>query len=277
MTHFTPQQALHQPRQLGIRIRLGPAATTPPNGELDTLQTLLNRHGVICLAEQRLSPRELQAFASSWGEIIRLPAGLAFSNQEPGLPAIARVGNVRADGSIIPGARYGEYWHHDGDFWPPGEHFVINFLLGVHIPEAGGNTGFWDARLAYERLSDELREALDGASIVVKASDISDFRDAKAIDLPPDARHAVFQVHPIDGTVALYLPDAPDGIQARTGEPFGAVADLLAALQRRQGIYEHCWREGDLLIIDNLQVMHRSMGRFGDHPRLLHRCQCRVR
>jgi hypothetical protein len=74
MTHFTPQQALHQPRQLGIRIRLGPAATTPPNGELDTLQTLLNRHGVICLAEQSLSPQELQNFASRWGEIIRLPA-----------------------------------------------------------------------------------------------------------------------------------------------------------------------------------------------------------
>ncbi len=33
---------------------------------------------------------------------------------------------------------------------------------------------------------------------------------------------------------------------------------------------------GDLVLMDNLQVMHRGMGGYGDHPRLLYRCQARV-
>lgn len=36
------------------------------------------------------------------------------------------------------------------------------------------------------------------------------------------------------------------------------------------------WSPGDLVLMDNLQVMHRGMGGYGDHPRLLYRCQARV-
>jgi taurine dioxygenase len=55
------------------------------------------------------------------------------------------------------------------------------------------------------------------------------------------------------------------------------VDSLIESALRAQGIVEHVWSEGDLVIMDNLQVMHRGMGGYGDHPRLMYRCQARVR
>lgn len=189
------------------------------------------------------------------------------------MPSIARVGNVRADGGIIEGARFAEYWHHDGDFWPSGNNFVINFLSCRLVPEAGGNTGFLDMQIAYQELSPERRRELEGAYIEVRPSEISDFQMAPADELPPNVVHSVLQPHPLSGKIALYLPDSRSGIQAADGHFIQGVAEALAALQAEQAVYQHRWSPGDLLIIDNLQVMHRSMGGFGDSPRLLYRCQ----
>lgn len=42
------------------------------------------------------------------------------------------------------------------------------------------------------------------------------------------------------------------------------------------GVYEHAWEEDDLLIWDNLQVMHRACG-FFEGRRLFHRVQTRMK
>jgi hypothetical protein len=62
-----------------------------------------------------------------------LPGGLALSNQEPDLPSITRVGNIRPDGSTIPSGRFAEYWHHDGDFW------ILDSPMRSSIPCKGPN------------------------------------------------------------------------------------------------------------------------------------------
>lgn len=192
------------------------------------------------------------------------------------MASITRVGNVRMDGSIIPGARFGEYWHHDGDFWAPGQNFILNFLSGVRVPPVGGRTGFLDTQLACDALTDAARADLEGAYICVRACEIDDFKAASASELPPDVRHPVMSPHPLTLQFALYLPDSSAGMRSRTGEPLGAVSGLVDAIIRRIGIVEHTWAAGDLVIVDNLQVMHRSMGGYGDLPRLLYRCQARI-
>lgn len=223
-----------------------------------------------------IEPRQLHDFAARWGEVIELPAGLAFANKEPGLPSIARIGNIRPDGSIISSVRFAEYWHHDGDFWPPGQNFIVNFLSGVQIPSTGGRTGFLDSRLAYEQLEDEHKADLADAYVCVRASEISDFQKAAPHELPPDVQHPVLLPHPLTKQIALYLPDSSSGIQKKNGQSCGAVQTLVESVQQKLGVREHVWEVGDLLIIDNLQVMHRSMGGYGDRPRLLHRCQARI-
>ena len=276
MNRVSPQAALQQGRQLGIRLQLDGRIPDLSDAEIRGLLQLLTRHGVLCIADQPMEPRELHDFASRWGEVLELTAGLALLNQEPGLPSITRVGNVRPDGSIIPSVRYAEYWHHDGDLWAPGQNFIVNFLSSVRVPSVGGRTGFLDSRLAYETLDVRERADFDGAFICVRASEISDFKSASPDELPPDARHPVLHPHPLTGQVALYLPDSSTGIQKKDGQRWGPVRTLTDSLQQKLGFHEHAWDEGDLVIIDNLQVMHRGMGGFGDRPRLLYRCQARL-
>jgi taurine dioxygenase len=277
MKGLVPEDALRQVRQPGLRVRLRGGIADLAEGNLHVLLQVALRHGVVCIPDLPLTPGELHAFASRWGAIVRLPGGLAFSNQEPDLPSIVRVGNVRADGSIIPGARFGEYWHHDGDFWPPGQNFILNFWSSVRVPPTGGATGFLDTRAAYDVLGETERAELEDAHTVVRPAEIADFEGASADELPPDARHPVLLVHPVTREPALYLPESSSGIQRSDGRRLGDVASLVASLQHKVGIYEHRWAAGDLMIADNLQVMHRSMGGAGDQPRLLYRCQARIR
>src|SRR5690348_11709680 len=101
MTPCSPQAALHESRRLGIRLQLDRRIPDLADHDIALLLQALARHGVLCIASQPVSPRELQDFASRWGEVVLLPAGLALANQEPGVPGITRVGNLRPDGSII--------------------------------------------------------------------------------------------------------------------------------------------------------------------------------
>lgn len=276
MKPLSAQAALYQPRQLGIRLQLDSRIPDLGDEDISLLLKLLVQHGVLCFVNQPLSPRELHAFASRWGAVVELPAGLALANQEPGLPSITRVGNIRPDASIIPSMRFAEYWHHDGDFWPSGQNFIVNFLSSVRVPIVGGHTGFLDSRLAYERLEEPHRSGLEGATITVRASQISDFKKAAPHELPPDVQHPVLFPHPLTQQLALYLPDSSTGIQKKDGQFWGTVESLVESSQQKVGIVEHAWAEGDLVVMDNLQVMHRGMGGYGDHPRLLYRCQARI-
>ncbi|MSO23011.1 MAG: hypothetical protein EXQ58_07120 [Acidobacteria bacterium] len=105
MTPCSLQAALHESRRLGIRIQLDRRIPDLADHDVDLLLQALARHGVICIGSQPVSPRELQDFASRWGEVVVLPEGLALANQKLGLPSITRVGNIRPDGSIIPSVR----------------------------------------------------------------------------------------------------------------------------------------------------------------------------
>ncbi|MGK0188363.1 MAG: taurine dioxygenase [Verrucomicrobiales bacterium] len=271
------QKALEQERKLGIRVQLDRSIRDLGDEELWQLGEVLTSHGLVCIVGQSpMEPRVLHDFAGRWGEVVVLPPGLAFGNQEPGLPSIARVGNVCSDGSIIPGVHYAEYWHHDGNFWQPGENFIVNFLSTVRIPSKGGRTGFFDSRLAYERLNEEQKRELVGATICVRPSEIGDFKDAPPQELPPEARHPVLLPHPRSGSIALYLPNSRTGIESREGEFLTTPQSLMDPLLEELGIYEHAWAEGETLIMDNLQVMHRSLGGYENEPRLLYRCQARL-
>ena len=86
--------------------------------------------------------------------------------------------------------------------------------------------------------------------------------------------HNTIQTHPITGKDCLYIPLNPDGLyDQRSGTHWTKNADLWGRLEGAGYAYDHEWREGDLLLWDNLQVLHRAGGGSGDRPRLLLRTQ----
>jgi taurine dioxygenase len=84
---------------------------------LAEIKTHLWESGVILLKDQEINPEEMSNLTARFGEQIILKPGLAFGNQFDQFRAVARVGNVREDGSVIENVNYAEYWHQDGQFW----------------------------------------------------------------------------------------------------------------------------------------------------------------
>lgn len=107
--------------------------------------------------------------------------------------------------------------------------------------------------------------------------DIDDFKKASPDEVPPPARHPVLFPHPLTQQLALYLPDSSTGTQKANRDYSGEVRALGDRIRQRVSALEHVWAVGDLLIVDNLQAMHRPIGGYGDYPRLLYRCQVRCR
>jgi len=107
--------------------------------------------------------------------------------------------------------------------------------------------------------------------------------------------HPVISPQPVTGLPVMYLPGSGKGVleqetyeswiscdevweMVKYGEPSGdedvSGQDNDALEERHDSfVYEHQWEEGDLLIWDNTQLMHRSMGGFGNQARLLYRAQ----
>lgn len=111
----------------------------------------------------------------------------------------------------------------------------------------------------------------------VRRGAVSDFEGAPPEDIEPLGMphvHAAVQAHPRTGEACLYLPLNPEGLcDARTGRHWAKNAELWARLSEAGFEYRHEWREGDVLLWDNLQVLHKAGGGFGDRPRLLLRTQ----
>jgi taurine dioxygenase len=236
------------------------------------------KHGVICLRNQNLSADDLVALTKRFGEPVLLPEGLRFNNTEAEYPELARVSNILPDGSLITDHNAAEYWHSDGDFWQPGSNFLFNLLYSVKVPEQGGATGFADLRLAYTSLSDTVKRRIKHLKVIVSCDEIPDFKNTPAEQREPDAIHSITHQHVETGRTGLYFGHTLATIKnLPKPESDEIVRSLVDAIERPENQYVHDWQKGDLLIWDNTSVMHRSMGGYGNHPRLLYRSQAFIR
>ena len=106
---------------------------------------------------------------------------------------------------------------------------------------------------------------------------ISDFQGAPAEDIAPlgmPHTHPALQAHPATGERCLYLPLNPQGLYDTRHERHWATShEVWARLEAAGFGYDHVWQQNDLLLWDNLQLLHRAGGGFGDQPRLLLRTQ----
>lgn len=246
--------------------------------EFTVVRQAIPVHGVICLRNQFLSVREQISFTRKLGESVLLPEGLRFNNTQDEYPELARVSNIRPDGTLIKAHKAAEYWHSDGDFWQPGRNYLFNLLHALIVPDEGGDTGFADLRLAYTSLDDSMKQRIKDLNVIVSCDDIPDFKDTHPDDREPDAVHSITHHHIETGQVGLYFGHTFATVHnLPTDESEEIVRALVNAIERPENQYVHQWQVGDLLIWDNTSVMHRSMGGYGNYPRLLHRTQAFIR
>jgi taurine dioxygenase len=230
-------------------------------------------HLVIFLPGQKLSPQQLLAFASRFGEPMEYPQlrGL------PGCPLVTPVVKLEHERH-----NFGGVWHTDTSYLeqPP----MGSMLYALELPPYGGDTMFASQYAAYEALSEGLRQALDGliginssAKAEVTRSREDRLREAGVQSKVLVGKHPIVRTHPETGRKALYMSLGHtvrfDGWSEDESKP------LLEFLFRHQAQPEFTcrfrWSPGVLAFWDNRCALHNPVNDYHGFRRLMHRVTLR--
>jgi taurine dioxygenase len=206
---------------------------------------------VVVFRGQTLSDPQLIAFSRNFGELDPPgpnPYGEPFNKQHPELNVLS---NVVENGKPIGNLGDGEaVWHADMTYVevPP----KAALLHSLEIPPTGGNTYFANMLAAYETLPADLKRAAAGKIAIHDAS-----------------------TDPRTGRKALFLGRRPNAYVLGLAVPESeALLDALwaHAAQPRFAMC-HVWRVGDVLMWNNLSVLHRRDPFDPRSRRIMHRSQ----
>jgi len=225
---------------------------------------------VIVLRGQNMSEEDQVRFAEKFGP----PAMIHTKQFVRNHPAVMLISNIREDGKPIGALPDGEMHFHT-DQCHQERPAMASMLYALEVPRAGGNTLFANGYTAYETLPPEIKRRIDGR----KALNAYDYetaatkRGTRLTQSVPSYAHPVVRTHPATGRKALYVNRLMtvriEGLPAQESE------DLLAMLfdhqERREFIYEHVWRVGDLVIWDNRCTLHARTDFSPDERRLMRR------
>jgi taurine dioxygenase len=252
--------------------------------DVDDIEAAWRERLVLVFHGQTLSDPQLIAFSKNFGELDPPgpnPYGEPFNKEHPELNVIS---NVKENGKPIGNLGDGEaVWHADMTYVDVPPKAALLHALEVPPPEAGGNTYFANMFAAYEALPPELKRAAKGKIAVHDASRNSAGMLRKGYNEVTDIRQTVGAHHPLvrtdpkTGRRALFLGRRPNAYVLGLTVPESE--DLLDALwdHATQPRFAMCheWRIGDLLMWNNLSVLHRRDPFDSKTRRVMHRSQIR--
>lgn len=253
-----------------------------PQAEIDAIEAAWRERLVVVLHGQSLSDPQLIAFSKNFGELDPPgpnPYGAPFLKEHPELNVIS---NVVENGKPIGNLGDGEaVWHADMTYVDVPPKAAMLHALEVPPPEAGGNTYFANMFAAYESLPADLKKAADGKVAVHDASRNSAGMLRKGYKEVTDVRETVGAHHPLvrtdskTGRKALFLGRRPNAyVRGLSVAESDALLDALwaHATQPRFAMC-HEWKVGDLLMWNNLSVLHRRDPFDPKTRRVMHRSQ----
>ncbi|MDC3343789.1 TauD/TfdA family dioxygenase [Pseudomonadales bacterium] len=252
------------------------------DSEFERLYAAWLQYGVLRIRNQDLDDEQLQAFSQRFGPLEEAPFGRMPEAEKAKIKNrfVTTLSNIKVDGKPIGGLGNDEAtWHSDMTYseTPP----PASLLLGIEIPDQGGDTHFADQRAALAALPAVLRQRIESLSVKHNAAhtSVGKLRPGfEAFDDPrdaPGAIHPMIKTHNETGKPALYLGRREWAyIPGMTVEESD---DLLDALWTYVAIKEITWTQQwqpfDLIIWDNRCVMHRRDGFDQNSRRYMRRCQ----
>jgi taurine dioxygenase len=245
----------------------------------------LHRHRVLLFRDQRLTPDQLVDFTGTFGRLEDHAAEPALAPYLlPGRPEVLVISNIFRDGR--PVGYYNnddEEWHADYS-WHSGQASLGSMLYCLQAPAEGGATLFADATAAYEELPEAVAVRLEGLHAVHSLTYLAQRQrectperaapPAAEAHLPADVLQPLVRTSPVTGRRSLLLGTMEIRGVAELDQAEGRalLEELAAHVARPRYRYRHQWRVGDLVVWDNLAVLHAATHcdrhRF---PRLLHR------
>ena len=226
-------------------------------------------HSVLVFHDQALTDEQQMAFSERFGP---LEATIRSIGQEHRLHEnLVDLSNLDPDGNdklmdwndrrmIYQSGN--QLWHTDSSFKPVPA--MASLLSGREVPPAGGETEFVSMRHAYATLPEATRRRLEGRvvvhSILYSRSTIAKglFNPEHERNLPP-VRQALVRVNPVNGKRSIYIGSHAWYIEGMDHDESRRLLDeLLAHTTRPDCVYQHRWRQWDLVMWDNRCVLHRG-------------------
>lgn len=239
-------------------------------------------HLVLVVRDQHIDDTHLVAFSRLFGELDPPgpnPYGKPFHERFPELNVISNiVENGRPRGNLGSGEAV---WHADMTYVerPP----KAAILHAVEIPSQGGDTYFANMCAAYDALPTALKVRIDGLRAIHDASHNSagmlrkGFTETVDVRDTPGACHPLVRTDPVSGRRGLFLGRRPGsyvtGLEVSESEAL--LDQLWAHATDSRFTIRHRWRAGDVLMWNNLAVLHRRDAFDPGSRRRLHRAQLR--
>ena len=159
-------QLIPSGRVLGAKMEGLDLSRPLEDGEVDAIIDALGRHGVVCFPRQKLTARQQKDFAERFGELeINVASG---PYQEPGIPEVMTLSNIVKDGKPIGLSDAGQDWHTDMSYSKTIA--FANVLYALEVPRRNGktlgDTEFSSMHAAYEGLPDDLKQKLEGMTVL---------------------------------------------------------------------------------------------------------------
>ncbi len=239
--------------------------------EVAAIDAGMDTYAVLMFRDQPLSDDEQLAFTRQFGalENYATPGHIRGSQEQRLGPGMADFSNLDKDGNILsPEDRLWFFklgdrlWHSDSSFRPIPAKYSL--LSGRVIPSWGADTEFADMRAAYDAL--DARTKILVEDLVCEHSLIYSRAAIGFTDLSPEetlafkpVRQRLVRTHPVTGRKSLFLASHAGAILGWTiPEARMFLNELTEHATQREFVYRHKWREGDLVMWDNRQTMHRG-------------------
>ena len=217
-------------------------------------------HGVLLFPDQPVSDAEQERFSKGFG-----PLEVTFEDPEY---YVAHLSNLNQDGSMRSAdsrkstfLRANQQWHSDSTmFQAPAKY---SFLSAHAVAPEGGETEWADMQGAWDALTRERREQLDGLIIShdfqkSRRGSEYEFDEEERSQWPP-LSHPLVRVHEETGRKVLYLGSLATHVVGWPDEKGRAlIEELLNHATQEQFVHTHKWNVNDFMMWDNRRVIHRG-------------------
>jgi len=247
-------------KHIGAELRGIDLREKPDDATIRVIYQAWLDHLVIIFPGQNLSQEDLVRVTGYFGEIGELhrPPKYRPPGQARLLPGIMMISNIRENGEPIGSLPDGEMmFHHDMIHAEVPSKATL--LYSVEIPSAGGNTLFASGYAAYETLDPAIRDKLEGRKALHHYNYGSVQKgDNKGVEAFSECVHPVFRTHEDTQKKAVYVNrlmtvKVVDMPQDESNRLLQAVYNHS---EKKEFVYEHVWRLGDLLLWDNRCSSH---------------------
>lgn len=243
----------------------GVDVATATDAQIEQLRDVWHEHLVLAIRGQNLTIDQQVDFTLRIGPFGDTP----FIEPVDGYPNVIMV--VKEASEV---ANFGGAWHSDWSFQPQPPSATI--LYAIEVPEAGGDTAFANMAVAYDTLSDEMKQqvagltALHSATLPYGANGLYSKVNPAGMTIRTSAEgdevyaHPLVRVHPATGRPMLFCnPTYTIGIEGMDdAESRPLLASLYAHSTRLEFTCRVRWQPGTLTMWDNRAVMHYAVNDY---------------